>query len=135
MFKSSISIRRLAVIAALGGAFLGIAGGVAQARIFVGVGIPFYGPGFYPPPIYYPPPAYYPPPPVYYQPPPVYYTPAPAAGYTSPQAYAPSPTTPVGPGHSCNAGAYICPMDRPAAVGTACYCLDNRGQRIAGRTN
>ena len=34
-------------------AMVGLAGGAAQARVFIGVGIPF--PGFYPAPYYYPP--------------------------------------------------------------------------------
>ena len=91
----------------------------AQARIFVGIGIPlpYYGPpAFYPPPIYYPPPAYYPPP-YYAPPPPVVYTPAPAA-----PAYA----------QSCVAGAYLCPLDRPMAPGAGCYCIGNGGERVRG---
>ena len=73
-----------------------LAGTPAQARVFVGVGVPFCGPGFYPPPYYYPPPVYYPPPPPYYAPPPVFYTPPPQV-YTRQRPWrrrAGSPATP-----------------------------------------
>ena len=99
----------------------------AQARVFVGIGlgVPFYGPGYVPGPYYYPPPAYYPPPPVYYSPPPpVVYTPP-------PQTYSQAPSG----GQSCNAGAYVCPMERPVASGASCYCSGNGGQRVWGRAN
>jgi len=100
----------------------GVAGAPAQARVWVGVGIPFWGPGFYPPPYYYPPPAYYPPPPpVVYAPPPQSY------GQQAPMA-APG-------GQSCYAGPYVCPMDRPVGSGTSCYCPGNGGQRVWGRAN
>jgi len=92
--------------------------GAAQARVFVGFGFPmFYGPPVYaPPPVYYPPPMYYaPPPPVVYAPP--------------PQSYSPSPA-----GQSCYAGAYYCPMERPVAPGSGCYCTVN-GSRVWGRAN
>jgi hypothetical protein len=99
---------------------VGLTGSPAHARVFVGIGLPFYGPGFYPPP------AYYPPPPVYYAPPPVVYAP--------PQTYTPPPVT--GPsGQSCYAGPYVCPMDRPVATGGGCYCPGNDGQRIWGHAN
>ena len=107
----------------------------AQARVFfgVGVGVPFYGPGYYPPPVYYPPPPiYYPPPPIYYPPPPpVYYTP-PQQSYVPPPSVAP---TRPGSGQACYAGPYVCPMDRPVAPGGGCYCSGNSGQRVAGRAN
>ncbi|WP_146101937.1 hypothetical protein [Rhodopila globiformis] len=121
------SLRRIAGIAALCAIALGLAAPPAQARVFVGFGfgVPWaYGPGFYPPPYYYPPPVYYPPPPVYYAPPQTY---APVPSYT------PGPTAQVG--QSCHAGAYVCPMDRPVAPGSSCYCLGNGGQRIWGRAN
>ncbi len=118
-----VLFRRLAIALMMCGVLTGLAASRAEARIFVGIGVPFYGPGFYPLPYYYPPPAYYPPPPLYYAPPPPVYYPQ--------QSYA-QPAMPS-VGQSCHAGAYVCPMDRPAASGSACYCLDNRGQRVAGR--
>ena len=116
----------------------------AQARVSfgVGIGIPLYGPGYYPPPIYYPPPPpiyYAPPPPIYYPLPPVYYTPPPPVYYTPPQqSYVPPPAGAVtgsGAGQACYAGAYVCPMDRPVATGAGCYCSGNSGQRVLGRAN
>lgn len=97
----------------------------ADAAVFVGLGfgLPYYGPAYIPPPIYYPPPAYYPPPPVYYTPP-------------VQQRYAPAPMAEQSSGgQSCYAGAYVCPMDRPVAAGSSCYCLGNGGQRVVGRAN
>ena len=125
MMSASLNIRcRIAVTAALCAAFCGLAGGPAQARVFVGIGVPFYGPGYYAPRPYYPPPFYYPPPPpVYYYPPPVVYAP--------PQSYVPPPVA----GQSCHAGGYVCPMDHPVPAGAGCYCLGNGGQRIWGRTD
>jgi hypothetical protein len=119
------SLRRIAAAFALCAAILGLASASAQARVFVGVGLGvplFYGPGYYPPPIYYPPP------PVYYAPPPVYYAP--------PPIYVPGPATAqAGRGQSCYAGPYVCPMDRSVATGASCYCLGNAGQRVWGRAN
>lgn len=113
-----------AVIAsALAMAIAGALPGSAQARVFVGVGIPF--PGYYPPPVYYPPP------PVYYAPPPVIYAPPPQVYTPPPQVYAP----PTAAGQTCYAEAYTCPMDRPVATGGSCYCLGNGGQRVWGRAN
>jgi hypothetical protein len=103
-------------------AMVGLAGSQARARVFVGIGIPFYGPG------YYPPPAYYPPPPAYYPPPPVVYAP--------PQTYSPPPPPMAsGAGQACYAGPYVCPMDRPIETGGGCYCLGNGGQKVWGRAN
>ena len=113
-------IPRILVAAALCAGLLGMMASPAQARVFVGIGIPFYGPGFYPPPYYYPPPAYYPPPP------PVVYAP--------PQTYAPPPPS-YSAGQTCHAAAYVCPMDRPVASGSGCYCLGNGGQRVWGRAD
>ena len=96
---------------------------VANARVYVGVGIPLIGPPVYIPPPYYPPPVYYPPP--AYYPPPVIYAPAPVT-YAPPAPQA---------AQSCQAGAYICPMDRPTPPGNPCYCLGNGGQKVWGRTN
>jgi hypothetical protein len=120
--KLQLVLRRAIVAAAACAAIVGFTGGPAQARVFVGIGIPFYGPGFYPPPVYYPPP------PVYYAPPPVVYAP--------PQNYsqAPGPAQ-SGEGQACYAGPYVCPMDHPVASGSSCYCLGNGSQRVWGRAN
>jgi hypothetical protein len=125
MSTFSLVLRRTIVTVTLCAAMVGLAGSPAHARVFVGIGIPFYGPGFYGPG-YYPPPAYYPPPPVYYPPPPAYYAP--------PQTYSQAPA-PAGGGQSCYAGAYVCPMDRPVAPGGSCYCLGNGGAKVWGNAN
>ena len=150
MAKSMLVLGRTTVVLALFAAMAGLAGSSAQARVFIGVGIPLYGPGFYPPPVYYPPPPVYyapPPPPVYYAPPPpVYYAPPPPVYYTPPQSYAPAPDLAparigranagqAGAGQACYAGAYVCPMDRPVASGGSCYCAGNGGQKVWGRAN
>src|ERR1700761_6320407 len=93
---------RFAVALALCAAFVGWSAGAAEARVFVGIGVPF--PGFYPAPYYYPPP-------------PVYYAPPPPVVYAPPQTYAPAPQA-SGGGQTCYAGAYVCPMDRPTATGS-----------------
>jgi hypothetical protein len=122
MVSSVQILRRLTVALVLCAALAGLASNPAQARVFVGIGIPFYGPGFYPPPYYYPPP------------PPVYYAPPPPVVYAPPQAYTPPPQA-SGSGQSCYAGSYVCPMDRPIATGGNCYCLGNGGERVWGRSN
>ncbi|HEY2131360.1 MAG TPA: hypothetical protein VGH36_00040 [Acetobacteraceae bacterium] len=104
---------------ALCAGFVGLIGDPAEARVFVGIGVPLFGPAFYPPPVYYPPP------PVYYPPPPVVYAPP-------SQSYMPQHDQ---SGQACYAGAYSCPMDHPVATGSSCYCLGNGGQRIWGRSN
>ena len=93
--------------------------GPAQARVWVGFGLPFIvgPPAYYAPPAYYPPPGYYPPPP-YYPPPAPYYPP--------PAAY--SPGNPPPPGRTCYAGGTVCPMERPSASGAACYCTTAQGR-------
>jgi hypothetical protein len=130
MSKSMLVLCRTTVALALFAVISGWASSPAQARVFIGVGIPFFGPGFYPPPVYYPPPAYYAPPP------PTYYTPPPSTAYAPSQGYTPGPVAaPSGSGQACYAGAYICPMDRPAASGGSCYCAGNGGQKVWGRAN
>lgn len=115
--------RRATIALALCAAFIGLTGAPAQARVFVGIGVPFYGPGFYPPPIYYPPP-------------PVYYAPPPPTYYIPPQAYGAAPgMAQSGAGQACYAGSYVCPMDRPVATGGSCYCPGSGGQRVWGRAN
>ena len=87
----------------------------AEARVFVGIGVPFpayYGPY---PCCGYPPPYYaYPPPPAYYYPPPDYYPPPPAA--YAPPAPSAAPAAPA-------ASAQITYTDKPAftnASGQTC---------------
>jgi XYPPX repeat (two copies) len=104
------------VLAAL--AALSIGATRAEARVWVGVGVPlYYGPPVYvPPPVYYPPPVIYAPPPGYYGPPPgstFNYTPPsampqsyPPQGY-APQGYPPSGYPPSGyppPGYGAPRG-------------------------------
>jgi hypothetical protein len=122
------TLRRLVAMVAVCAGLTGMLAPAAQARIFVGLGIPLFGPPAY----YYPPPAYYPPPPVYYAPPPVTYAPPPVT--YAPPPYSPGPATAQG-GQMCYAGPYTCPMDRPVASGGGCYCMGNGGQRVPGRTN
>lgn len=106
-------------LAGIGAGLIAFTGpSTAQARVFVGFGMPLYfGPLVYaPPPVYYPPPTYYaPPPPVVYAP---------------PSAYAPQYQS----GQSCYAGAYVCPMDRPVTPDSGCYCTVN-GARVWGRAS
>jgi hypothetical protein len=119
--RSSL-FRRLAGVIALCVTVAGLSAAPAQARVYVGVGIPL--PLFGPPAYYYPPPVYYPPPPVYLTPPPpVMYTPPVQPQYPAPRAAY---------GQSCNAGPYVCPMDRPVAAGAPCYCPGNDGRRVGG---
>ena len=103
----------------------GLLGGLAAARpaysrVFIGFGFPLVvgPPAYFPPPVYYPPPAYYPPPPNY--PPPAYPV-GPQAGYAWPQG-----------GQSCNAGGFMCPIERAVSAGSACYCRDRNGARVWG---
>ena len=123
MALSSHFPRPATVAIALCAVFACLAVSPADAGVFVGVGIPFYGPGFYGP-------GYYPSP--YYYPPPAYYPPPPPVVYAPPQDYSPAHT---GAGQMCYAGAYVCPMDRPVATGGGCYCLGNGGQHVWGRAN
>jgi len=127
--------RRSLALAALGAVLLGVLAlpNQAQARVFIGLGFPFY----VGPPAYYPPPVYYPPPPAYYPPPPGYYPPSP--GYYPPPAYYPSPPgayapAPAPAGQSCYAGGTVCPMERPVPSGSSCYCTTAQG-RVSGRAN
>jgi hypothetical protein len=118
---STTCLRRLRAVAA-GGAVLAAAlavPGSAQARVWVGFGFPFVvgPPAYYQPPAYYPPPGYYPQP-SYYPPPAPYYPP--------PAAFAPG--YPTSPGQTCYAGGVVCPMERPSASGSACYCTTAQGR-------
>jgi hypothetical protein len=115
-------LRRATVAVALCAAMVGLAGSPAQARVFIGIGVPFYGPGYYAPPPYY------------YPPPPAYYAPPPPAVYAPAQNYSQGPA-PGGPGQTCYAGPYVCPMDHPTATGANCYCLGSGGARVWGRAN
>jgi hypothetical protein len=123
MMPTFLLVQRRAIIAlALCAAMLGLAGSPAHARVFIGLGIPFYAPGYYPPPVYYPPP-------------PVYYAPPPPAYYAAPQQTYSQAPAPGGVGQTCSAGPYVCPMDHPTAAGANCYCLGNGGVRVWGRAN
>ena len=128
MFVSRL--RRFVIAAGSLAVAVGALAPMAQARVFVGIGVPLFAPPFYAPP----PPMYYAPPPVYYAPPPpVYYAPPPPVYYTPPQGV---PMVGGGPGGgSCQAPPYACPMDRPSAPGASCYCVGNNGSRIWGRVN
>jgi hypothetical protein len=92
--QAAMRLHRLKTGLVLGGlvlAALSLPTGAANARVFVSVGVPIYGPGpwyYGPPPVVYaPPPAYYYPPPAYYPPQPVVVAPQPAPPPTiSPQA-------------------------------------------------
>ncbi len=94
----------------------------ARVRVFLGFGPGYWGPG------YWGPPAYYYPPPIYY-PPPVYYPPAPPVVFTPPADQAGPPAG----AQSCDAGAYVCPLERTLPVGATCWCRDNTGRRAYGR--
>jgi hypothetical protein len=123
MIPALPNLRRIVAALAVFAGLIGILTPAAQARVFVGIGIPLFGP-----------PAYYYPPPVYYPPPPVYYAPPPPMTYTPPAFNAAPAAAAQGP-QICYAGAYTCPMDRPTAPGGGCYCLGNAGQRVTGRAN
>lgn len=113
---------RTAMLAGIGLALAGtlIPAGSADARVFVGIGVPFYAPYYYPPPVYYPPP-------------PVYYTPPPPVVYAPPASASSVP--PRSAGQTCYASGYSCPMERPTSPGAACYCRSNAGERIWGQAN
>jgi hypothetical protein len=116
-------VRRTLCLLALSvaGAGLAVVPHPARARVWVGFGFPLV----VAPPVYYPPPAYYPPPPAYYPPPP-YYAPPPVS-------YAPPPPQYSLSSQSCLvAGTSVCPMERPVASGSSCYCTTSEG-RVWGR--
>jgi len=79
-------------------------------------------------------PFYYAPPPVVYGPPAVYGAPPP--GYPPPSYYPqqgyPQQGYPQQAGPACHAGAYVCPLEAPAAIGAPCTCPTNTG-RVAGQ--
>jgi hypothetical protein len=111
------AVRRTLISAVLCAAGVGVAGAPkpAQARVWVGIGVPFV----VAPPVYYPPPAYYPPPP-YYAPPPMYSPPP--VSYNPPMQYSPS-------SQSCIvAGTSMCPMEHPVTSGSSCYCTTSQGR-------
>ncbi len=120
---------RLPLRAALAGlALCALLAGPAQARIFLGIGVPLW----IGPPIFVPPPAWYPP----------YYAPqgGPMAG--SEFSYVPPGSRPqsLAPGgysdaESCQAGPYVCPLVRETPRGGDCGCLGNDGRRVRGRAN
>jgi len=91
----------------------------AQARVFIGLGVPF-------PPIYAPPPVYYPPPPPVYDGPPPVYGPGPAYP-PGPSGYYGGPGGGYGgsggySGGTCFAGAYTCAAPPNAPPGSQCSC-------------
>ncbi|MDE2579996.1 MAG: hypothetical protein KGL52_00015 [Rhodospirillales bacterium] len=90
----------------------------ARVRVFFGFGAPVWGWG--PGPYYYPPPVYYPPPIIYAPPPP-------------PMVYAPPDAGPAPFARSCDAGAYVCPLERALPAGSRCWCRDNGGRRVYGQ--
>jgi hypothetical protein len=118
-------------------ALCGSMAGEAQARIFIGFGIPF----FYPP-VVVAPPVYYPP---YYGPPPGYPSPDSTFSYnpqsaqpqslTPPRGYAPSNGYAQEGPQSCQAGAYVCPLVADTPPGGACTCPGHNGQRIRGQAD
>ncbi len=91
----------------------------AYGFIGFGFGVPVFAP-FYPFYPFYGPRVVLAPAPVFYPPPPVV--------YPSPPPYGTAP-----PGR-CYAGAYVCPLKRPLAVGSPCTCPTNTA-RAAGRVN
>jgi hypothetical protein len=138
-------------------ALCGMMAGEAHARIFVGVGFPFFFPPVVvAPPVYYPP--YYPsyPPPAAYAPPgnsfsytPPGYVPrnAQPQSLSPPSDYSPSGYAPPGEGYgpsggpmpaaaqACHAGAYVCPLIEDTPPGGACACPGHGGQRIRGQAD
>ena len=141
----------------------GVLAGAAQARVWVGVGIPLFlppvvvGPPAYYPPYYYGPPVGYPPPgntfsysPPGSQPqnlaPPSGY--GPQGGYAAPPGYPPQGgytpsgayTPPLGGGsvegaQTCQAGAYVCPLVQDTPPGGACSCPGHGGQLVRGQAD
>lgn len=106
-------------------ALLGLAAAAllpATAQAYWRGGVWFGLPGVYmaPPPLYVAPPPVYMAPPVYAAPPYAY---APAPSYNAPA-----------PAQACYAGPWVCPLERPAAVGTSCACAGN-GQTVWGQAN
>jgi hypothetical protein len=112
--------------------------GQAQARIFVGLGVPLFFPPFVAPP-----PAYYPPP--YYGPPTVYAPPDNSFSYVPPSAQPLAPPRGYAPGgygpsrgyaaQSCLAGPYVCPLVQDTPPGGRCSCPANDGRRIRGQAD
>jgi hypothetical protein len=127
----------------------GAMAGAAQARIFIGIGVPlFFPPVWVPPPVYYPP--YYGPPMVYAPPGDTFnYTPpsaqpgnlAPPRGYAPSGGYTPSMGGPpvgganLSSAQSCQAGAYVCPLVEDTPPGGPCSCPGHNGQRVRGRAD
>jgi hypothetical protein len=143
VMRSSVVRGALAVLA-----LSGMMATQAQARIFIGLGLPLFLP-----PVVVPAPYYYPP---YYGPPAVYAPPGNSFNYAppgsqpqslaAPQSYAPAYTpggyTPsnggeqtAGGAQSCQAGAYVCPLVEDTPPGGACSCPGHNGQHIRGQAN
>lgn len=155
MIRSSVIRGSLAVLA-----LCGMMGTAAQARIFIGLGVPlYYPPVVVPQPYYYPP--YYAPPQAYAPPPNSFnYTPPPAqpqnlappqgsapsggyspsGGYTpsmggAPVSQGPASVAAAGGAQSCRAGAYVCPLVQDTPPGGNCACPGHDGQQIRGQAN
>ena len=137
--RTSVIFGSLALLA-----LCGLMTNAAQARIFIGVGVPLFYPPVVPAPYYYPP--YYTPP--YYGPPPGYAPPDGSFSYSPPSSqpqnlapppgYAPggyTPSTGYGVAQSCQAGAYVCPLVADTPPGGRCSCPGQNGQRIRGQAN
>lgn len=98
----------------------------AKARVFFGVGVPFFYPGpvIVAPPVYYPP-AYYPQP---------GYAPSSTFSYTPPAAR-PQSLAPAGGPQECVAGRYTCPLLEDVPPGADCSCPGHDGKQIRGVAN
>jgi hypothetical protein len=125
----SAPIRSRAVLGFAAGLLVacGVAATPAQARFFVGFGVPLV----VAPPLYVPGPAWYPP---YYPPSPAYSAPGNEFSYVPPQN---QPRSLAAPGasdlaESCEAGPYVCPLVRETPAGAPCSCPGNYGRRVPG---
>ena len=128
MISPSLSpMHRLSAVLMLGAAVIAGTPATAGARVFVGVGVgvPFYGWGGWGRDLSGA----------------VLLSAAGglrrAAGYlhTAAASLLARPRGQPGTGQACYAGPYVCPMDRPVAPGSNCYCFGNSGQRVWGRSN
>ena len=95
----------------------------AQARVFIGFGVPLFLP-----PVVIGPPAWYGPPPRYYEPP--------GATFSYiPQPARPQSLAPAGGAEICQAGRYACPLEVDISPGDSCYCPGHNGRKVWGRAN
>jgi hypothetical protein len=113
-------------------ALSGVMAEAADARVFIGLGVPLFVPG----PVFVPPPAYYGPPPGYYGPPaygPPGYGPPAGFSYAPPQG--PQSLSAAGGAQVCVAGPYTCPLLAATPPGGGCHCPGHDGRRIPGQAN